>query len=57
MKPNPLNAVFTAPQVKAIERYTAEFLANVLKTYEVGSIEAKPEPKAKKAVAVEGVKE
>jgi hypothetical protein len=60
MSPNFLNGSFNAQQVKAIEKYVAGFVADVLKSYEAGPIEnakeAKVAPvvpyKAKKAEAM-----
>jgi hypothetical protein len=42
MSPNFLNGSFNAQQVKAIEKYVAAFVADVLKSYEAGPIEGKP---------------
>jgi hypothetical protein len=42
MSPNFLNGSFNAQQVKAIEKYVASFVADVLKSYEAGPIEGKP---------------
>jgi hypothetical protein len=56
MSPNFLNGSFNAQQVKAIEKYVASFVADVLMSYEAGAIEGnkpkKIEPKPVKAAKV-----
>lgn len=47
---NYLNGVFNIAQTRAIEKYVADFVASVLKSYEAGPIEVKVAPKAAKVV-------
>lgn len=42
-QPNYLNNAFSPQQAKAIEKYVASFVADVLKSYEAGVVEA-PKP-------------
>jgi hypothetical protein len=39
MSVNQLNGAFNAAQARAIEKYVAQFVADVLKSYEAGPIE------------------
>lgn len=39
MKPNFLNNAFTPAQARAIEKFVASFVADVLKDYEAGPVE------------------
>lgn len=60
MSPNFLNGSFNAQQVKAIEKYVAGFVADVLKSYEAGPIEgvpSKPVAEAKPAKAAKAMLE
>lgn len=58
MSPNFLNGSFNAQQVKAIEKYVASFVADVLKSYEAGPIEGKPgKAEAKPAKAAKAMLE
>ena len=52
-QPNYLNSVFNPGQARAIEKFVASFLADVLKSYEAGAIEAKPAKASKTAPKVE----
>lgn len=49
MKPNYLNNAFTPAQARAIEKFVASFVADVLKDYEAGPVENSKPGKSEKA--------